>query len=61
MRWNDFKQMAVVVPTKIIADKFNSVVNEAIENCGILASQIRNLTESRDRMLVKLMSGEIEV
>jgi type I restriction enzyme S subunit len=61
VRWNDFKQMAVVVPTKIIADKFNSVVNEAIENCGILASQIRNLTESRDRMLVKLMSGEVEV
>lgn len=61
VRWNDFKQMAVVVPTKIIADKFNSVVNEAIENCGILASQIRLLGESRDRMLVKLMSGEVEV
>lgn len=41
--------------------KMFEALQKMYESRQNLLSQIRNLTESRDRMLVKLMSGEIEV
>lgn len=60
-RWNDFKKMAIIVPPKDLAKIFNSIVLKILSASGRLANQIRLLTEARDRLLPKLMSGEIEV
>ena len=60
-RWNDFKNMAILVPTIEIARKFNNVVLKNLSSIGRLANQLSLLTEARDRLLPKLMSGEIEV
>lgn len=51
----------IVLPTEQIAsdfDKHTSLYFDKIQN---LRSQLRLLTEARDRLLPKLMSGEIEV
>lgn len=50
-----------VVPTNNLVVKFNAVAAPIDEKIANLAEQIELLTETRDRLLAKLMSGEIEV
>lgn len=51
----------ICVPPKNLIAKFDCFAKPIFAKIKNLSSQIRKLTESRDRMLVKLMSGEIEV
>lgn len=61
IRMADLKAYKFKLPSKDIIDNFTKVTKSIIKTVSNLQFQIRNLTESRDRMLVKLMSGEIEV
>lgn len=56
-----FENIEVLMSTEDLYNKFNNDVFINLDRIRNLSSQIRLLTESRDRMLVKLMSGEIEV
>lgn len=50
-----------IIPNESLVRNFNSIAQSfdlKLANCD---TQLKFLTESRDRMLVKLMSGEIEV
>lgn len=51
----------VVMPTKDIVQKYNQVSQPLNEEALTLRKQIRHLTEARDRLLPKLMSGEIMI
>ena len=42
-------------------ERFSKKAEKIRENVLNLSLQIRHLTESRDRLLPKLMSGELEV
>ena len=55
------KNKEIVIPTKRVIDGFTSVVSTMFEQQKNLQLQIRLLTEARDRLLPKLMSGEIAV
>ena len=55
------KNKEIVIPSKKIIDGFTSVVSSMFEQQKNLQSQIILLTEARDRLLPKLMSGEIAV
>ena len=55
------KNKEIVIPAKRVIDGFTSVVSTMFEQQKNLQSQIRLLTEARDRLLPKLMSGEIAV
>jgi type I restriction enzyme S subunit len=48
-------------PSKSIIERFNKFIDPIQSEKESLQSQIRHLTESRDRLLPKLMSGELEV
>ena len=50
-----------VVPTNNLVVKFNAIAAPIDEKIANLAEQIELLTETRDRLLAKLLSGEIEV
>ena len=55
------KEEQILVPTELIADRFDSFASKwykAIQQCR---KEINILTEARDRLLPKLMSGEISV
>lgn len=54
-----FENIEVLMPTEDLYNKFNNDVFINLDRIRNLSSQIRLLTESRDRMLVKLMSGEV--
>lgn len=55
------KDTEIVVPEKNIIDKYTSFVTEIFNRQRTIISEIKLLTEARDRLLPKLMSGEIEV
>ena len=55
------KNKVIVVPDKPIIDDFTSAVSKMFEKQKNISSQIRLLTEARDRLLPRLMGGEMEV
>ena len=61
VRWKDFIQMPIIVPDEKICIEYGNYVSPILLNLSKMANQITILTESRDRLLPKLMSGEIKV
>lgn len=55
------EEIMVYVPTGDISDKFNNICEAYQQKIEILKKQIAMAQEARDRLLSKLMSGEIEV
>ena len=55
------KNMPFVMPSNDILDGFSKMSSPIINRIRNLSTQIRNLSEARDRLLPKLMSAEIEV
>lgn len=56
-----FKTLDILVPDEAIVVEFNDLVRPMIKSIFSKSKQIKILTEARDRLLPKLMSGEIEV
>ena len=55
------KEGYILVPSKDIAQRYDKVVSQYFQSIQKRRDQIRHLTEARDRLLPKLMSGKIEV
>ncbi len=55
------KKLEIVIPSLHLLSIFDSKVKSIYKKIYYLSSQIRLLTEARDRLLPKLMSGEIAV
>lgn len=49
------------LPTQNVVEKFNEYIRPIFKKEALIFFQIRLLTEARDRLLPKLMSGEIKV
>lgn len=56
-----FEKADLIIPSKMVLDNFHQHVGSMYRTIGYLQTQIRNLSEARDRLLPKLMSGKIEV
>lgn len=50
-----------LIPIDSLVEKFNNIAGHIDKKIDNISEQIRLLTEARDRLLPKLMSGEIEV
>ena len=61
IRMADLKAFEVLVPPQPILDAFNNVTSNLIKQAKSKSSQIRLLAEARDRLLPRLMGGEMEV
>ena len=55
------KEETIVVPDSDIAIKYRDIVSPMLDMVQRYRNQIILLTEARDRLLPKLMSGEVEV
>ena len=55
------KEESILVPSKDIAERYDKVVSQYFQSIQKNREQIHLLTEARDRLLPKLMNGEIEV
>ena len=58
---NTLSSIHVMEPSISLQDKFSEKVMPMFKRQRHLLSQVRLLTEARDRLLPKLMSGEIEI
>ena len=61
IRMADLKAYCFDLPPYGIVQKFTSLVTPTIKKVSSIRNQIRLLTEARDRLLPKLMNGEIKV
>ena len=61
IRMADLKAYSFNLPPFGVIQKFTSLVTPTIKKVSSIRIQIRLLTEARDRLLPKLMSGEIDV
>ena len=57
----DLNAMKALFPDDKLMERFWVIANPMFTRIGKLDMQIKRLTEARDRLLPKLMSGEIEV
>ncbi|MDE5772366.1 MAG: restriction endonuclease subunit S [Ruminococcus sp.] len=57
----DINAMKCLIPDKKIAIHFNTFVSPIFSKIGNLYQQIESLKEARDRLLPKLINGEIDV
>ena len=55
------ESLVIIEPSICVLDSFNQIIEPIRTQKENLQSQIRLLTEARDRLLPKLMSGEINV
>ena len=55
------KNKNLLIADILLIDKFTSIVTVFHDKIDILKTQIELLTEARDRLLPKMMSGELEV
>ena len=56
-----FESIPLMIPSENLVRAYNDVVSPLFTNIRLLSSQIHLLTEARNRLLPKLMSGEIAV
>jgi len=61
IRMADLRAYKFVLPGKCHMDEFTSKIKPTIESAQACRKKIKRLTEARDRLLPKLMSGELEV
>lgn len=57
----NFKGLKITIPPDHLLDAFSKIVHPLIRQMEVLIKSIAKLQEARDRLLPKLMSGEIEV
>ncbi len=55
------KEEEIIIPTTTLASKYNQIAAIYYQAIQTNRYQIRLITEARDRLLPKLMSGEIEI
>ena len=55
------ENLVINEPSTIVLDSFNQIIEPIRTQKEKLISQIHHLTEARDRLLPKLMSGDIEI
>ena len=60
-RWKDLKSMEILIPDKKTVVLFGKEIYKITEALQNFSSQIRHLTEARDRLLPKLMRGEFNI
>lgn len=59
--WDVLKQYAVIVPKGGVADRFSALTSDVIEQQHKFVFQIQNLRRTRDLLLPRLLSGQIDV
>jgi len=58
---SDIKSIKVVLPSPDLREKFGELINPVIDRVLIAAAEIKTLSELRDTLLPKLISGELRI
>lgn len=61
VRWNDFMRMQCLFPSEKILKDFNKIISPIFKTIMNSYKYITNLTQQRDLLLPRLISGKLEV
>lgn len=61
LRYSNFASMKFILPEISLCNNFNKLADSVFEKIDNLQQQITNLTQQRDLLLPRLMSGKLEV
>jgi type I restriction enzyme S subunit len=61
INWGVFQGMPSPIPSKAVAQAFEDIAGPMLDEIGVLATQIQNLRRTRDLLLPRLLSGQIDV
>lgn len=61
LRYNNFASMKFILPEISLCSNFNKIADNIFDKVDNLQQQITNLTQQRDLLLPRLMSGKLEV
>lgn len=61
LRYNNFASMKFVLPEMSLCNRFNKIADSIFKKVDNLQQQINNLTQQRDLLLPRLMSGKLEI
>ena len=61
LRYNNFASMKFILPEICLCNNFNKIADDIFAKVDNLQQQITNLTQQRDLLLPRLMSGKLEV
>jgi type I restriction enzyme, S subunit len=59
--WSVLQEHPIAIPTLSVAGQFSAVVDPAIQQMQALIFQVQNLRRTRDLLLPRLLSGQIEL
>lgn len=59
--WNEMKQYPIMIPNETILKEFNKKIGDLTDLVHRLCKQILLLKQARDKLLPKLMNGQIEL
>lgn len=59
--WNEMKNYGVLIPDQPVLKEYDRQIQSLCSNIKVLCQQVKLLKQARDKLLPKLMSGEIEV
>ena len=61
LSYKDFSLIKLVYPPQEVVEKFNSIYGKLLDNINSIKSENTKLSDLRDTLLPKLMSGELEI
>ena len=61
LSYKDFSLMKLVYPPQEVVEKFNSIYGKLLDNINSIKSENTKLSDLRDTLLPKLMSGELKI
>lgn len=61
INWGIFQKMPTPFPSEALAQEFENIAGPILDQIGVHASQIQNLRHTRDLLLPRLLSGQVEI
>jgi len=61
INWGVFQKMPTPIPSQALAQEYERLAGPMLDEIGALATQIQNLRRTRDLLLPRLLSGQIDV
>jgi type I restriction enzyme S subunit len=61
INWGVFQTMPVPLPSEALARDFEAIAGPMLDQIGVLATQIQNLRRTRDLLLPRLLSGQVNL
>ena len=61
INWGIFQKMPAPVPSAGLAQEFENIAGPMLDQIGVHAIQIQNLRRTRDLLLPRLLSGQVQI